>query len=118
LTSGFVLSAHVHPGRAAAIKFSKAYPVVLLARTPQSYQDTVKEINDAGGKAIGLNADASSVESLTTTFETISKELPDHKLAAVVFNPSAGFPPRPFLEVKLEELNSSIDVNMYACSPI
>jgi hypothetical protein len=56
--------------------------VVLIARSPKSYEDTVAEINNAGGKAIGISADSSSVESLNAAFETISKELPDHKLAA------------------------------------
>lgn len=71
------------------------------------------EINDAGGKAIGVNGDTSSVESLKAAFETIEKEFPDHKLAAAVFNPSAGFTPKPFTEIKLEELEASIDANMY-----
>ena len=41
-----------------ASRFSKAYPVVLLARTPATYESSVKAINDAGGKAIGVVADA------------------------------------------------------------
>lgn len=86
--------------------------MALLSRSSQSYEATVKEINDAGGKAIGVNADASSIESLNAAFEIIQKEFADHKLAAAVFNPSAGFTPKPFTEVKPEELEASIDGNM------
>lgn len=101
-------------GRASAIRFSKAYPVALLSRSPQSYEATVKEINNAGGRAIGVNADASSIASLNAAFDTIEKEFAGHKLAAAVFNPSAGFTPKPFTEIKPEELEASIDGNMYA----
>lgn len=100
-------------GRAAAIKFSKAYPVVLLARSSETYQETVKEINEAGGKAIGISADTSDRDSLASAFVTIKKELPDHKLAAAIFNASAGFPRKPFLEIKPEELETSLNVNMF-----
>ncbi|KAH6658505.1 hypothetical protein BKA67DRAFT_656694 [Truncatella angustata] len=107
-----VIGAGPGTGRAAAIRFSKAYPVVLLSRSSKSYEATVKEINDAGGKAIGIDADASSIESLKAAFETIKKDLPDYKLAAAVFNPSARPAPKPFAEVQPEELESSIDANI------
>lgn len=105
-----------HPsiGRASAIRFSKTYPVALLSRSSQSYEATVKEINDAGGKAIGINADTTSIESLNEAFETIRKELPDHKLAAAIYNANTALAPKPFIEVKPEELEASIDGNMYA----
>ncbi|KAI1860028.1 uncharacterized protein JN550_011712 [Neoarthrinium moseri] len=115
MTSKFyavVLGAGPGTGRACAIRFSKAYPVVLLARSSQSYQDTVKEINDGGGKAIGIDTDATSVESLNAAFETIKKELPDHKLAAAICNAAAGLKPQPFIEIKPEQLETSIDVNI------
>ncbi|KAH8664512.1 hypothetical protein BX600DRAFT_464578 [Xylariales sp. PMI_506] len=107
-----VIGAGPGTGRASALRFAKEYPVVLLARSPGSYEDTVKEINSAGGKAIGISTDATSVESLNAAFDTISKELPEHKLAAAIYNAAAGFAPKPFVEAKLEELNSSIDVNI------
>lgn len=72
----------------------------------------MKEINDSGGKAIGISTDSTSVESLNSAFETISKELPDHKLAAAVYNVAAWVPPKPFTEATLEELNGSINANM------
>ncbi|KAK6072716.1 Glucose 1-dehydrogenase 2 [Seiridium cupressi] len=107
-----VIGAGPGTGRASAIRFSKAYPVVLLARSSQSYEATVKEINGAGGKAIGVNADTSSVESLTAAFDTIKKELPDHKLAAAVFNPSSRPSFKPFVELKAEDLENNIDVSI------
>ncbi|KAJ2966499.1 hypothetical protein NUW58_g10646 [Xylaria curta] len=77
-------------GGAVASRFSKEYPVVLLARTPATYESSVKAINEAGGKAIGVNANAGDRASLDAAFETIAKELPDHKLAAAIYNASAG----------------------------
>ncbi|KAI0191863.1 NAD(P)-binding protein [Astrocystis sublimbata] len=99
-------------GGAVASRFSKEYPVVLLARTPASYESSVKAINDAGGKAIGVVADAGDRASLDAALETIAKELPDHKLAAAIYNASAGFKPKPFVEIEPEELDASINVNI------
>jgi NAD(P)-dependent dehydrogenase (short-subunit alcohol dehydrogenase family) len=99
------------PGRAVALRFAKAYPVVVLARTPKSYQDTVTEINNSGGKAVGISADVSNVKSLDTAFESIAKELPGLKLAAAMYNVSAGFAIKPFLETKVEDFDASMDGN-------
>ncbi|KAI5928058.1 short chain dehydrogenase [Camillea tinctor] len=98
-------------GRATALRFAKAYPVVLLARRPESYQDTVAEINKAGGKAIGISTDATDQKSVDSAFETIKKELPGHKLAAAVFNAAAGFARKSFLELTVEDLNTSLTGN-------
>ncbi|KAH9907905.1 NAD(P)-binding protein [Xylariomycetidae sp. FL2044] len=105
----FAVVAGVGPGtgRAAAVRFSQAYPVVLIARRPESYQDAVDEINRAGGKAIGVSADASDVKSMDSAFETIKKELPDLKLAAAIYNAAGGFARKPFLELKAEDLDTS-----------
>ncbi|KAF7539225.1 hypothetical protein G7054_g2339 [Neopestalotiopsis clavispora] len=107
-----VIGAGPGTGRASAIRFSKAYPVALLARSPESYEATVKEINAAGGKAIGLNADASNPDSLKAAFETINQEFAGHKLAAAIYNASAGYGVKPFLEVQLEDLDRTIDGNI------
>lgn len=96
-----------------ASRFSKTYPVVLLARTPATYESSVKAINDAGGKAIGIVADAGDRASLDAAFDTIAKELPDHKLAAAIYNASAGLSPKPFVEIDPSVLEGSINVNMY-----
>ncbi|KAI1083743.1 NAD(P)-binding protein [Whalleya microplaca] len=98
-------------GRAVAIRFSKAYPVVLLTRSPESYQDTVAEINKAGGKAIGISADASDVKSIDAAFETIKKELPGLKLAAAVYNVGGGYVRKPFLEQTVDNFDAALNNN-------
>ncbi|KAH7166475.1 short-chain dehydrogenase [Dactylonectria macrodidyma] len=95
-------------GRAAAIRFSKAYPVVLLARRAESYEDTVAEIRKAGGQAIGITADMTDPAVIDSTFDTIAKELPDSKLAAAIYNVNSGFLIKPFLETKPEEFQTAL----------
>ncbi|KAI0390347.1 NAD(P)-binding protein [Xylariaceae sp. FL0594] len=99
-------------GGAVASRFSQAYPVVLLARTPATYESSVKAINDAGGKAIGIVADSTDRASLDAAFDTIAKELPGHKLAAAIYNASAGPKPTPFVEIDPAALDLSVDVNI------
>jgi NAD(P)-dependent dehydrogenase (short-subunit alcohol dehydrogenase family) len=98
-------------GRSVALRFAKAYPVVLLARKPESYNDIVDEIKKSGGQAIGISADTADAKSIASAFDTIKKELPDRKLAAAIFNVSGGFAIKPFLEVSPEELNVSLQAN-------
>ncbi|KAI0181504.1 NAD(P)-binding protein [Hypoxylon sp. FL1284] len=98
-------------GRACAVRFAKAYPVVLLTRKAESYQDTVAEINKSGGKAIGISADTSDVKSLDSAFETITKELPGFKLAAAIYNVGAGFSRKPFLELTVEDFDVAVGGN-------
>lgn len=102
-------------GRSVAIRFSEAYPVVLLARSPESYNDVVAEINKGGGKAIGITADATDGSALELAFETIKKELPDLKLVAAIYNvrPNSRPSRKPFLELTLEDLDISLKGNMY-----
>jgi NAD(P)-dependent dehydrogenase (short-subunit alcohol dehydrogenase family) len=114
----YAIVAGVGPGlgRSSAIRFSKAYPVVLLSRHSESYNSVVAEINEAGGKAIGISADAADQASVAAAFETIKKELPDLKLAATVYNvrPGTGRPGlKPFLELTLEDLERSLNGSMY-----
>jgi hypothetical protein len=113
------LTTTVLSGRACALRFAKAYPVVLLARTSESYKETVDEINAANGKAIGIQADATDPASLSAAFDKIEKEFPDHKLAAAILNASGGFVRKPFLQITAEELDLSLDINASVshCSP-
>ena len=100
-------------GRAVAIRFSKEYPVVLLARKPESYEIAVAHITKAGGKAVGIAADATNRESLKKAFESIEKDLPGYKLAAATYNirpdirAVGGF--GPFLERSLEQLDTTLN---------
>jgi len=95
-------------GRSAALRFAKAYPVVLLARKPENYSGIVDEINKAGGKAIGISTDVSSADSVASAFADAKKEFPGSKLAAAIFNVGSGFSVKPFLESNVEELNVSL----------
>ncbi|KAK0651237.1 hypothetical protein B0T16DRAFT_403410 [Cercophora newfieldiana] len=98
-------------GRSVALRFAKAYPVALLARKPESYNDIVAEINKAGGQAVGVSADTSDEASVKAAFEAVGKEFSGKKLAAAVFNVGAGFAVKPFLELKPEELDVALAGN-------
>ncbi|KAI0455144.1 NAD(P)-binding protein [Xylaria acuta] len=85
-----VAGAGTGTGRAVALRFAKAYPVVLMARRPESYQDTVSKINEAGGRAVGVSVDVTDGRSIGSAFGAIQKELSGLKLAAAVYNVSRG----------------------------
>lgn len=70
-------------GGAVAKKFAAAYPVVLIARNPENYDPLVKEINESGGKAIGVSADISDAKSVSNVTAAIKKEFGDDVAAAV-----------------------------------
>ncbi|KAK8129652.1 short chain dehydrogenase [Apiospora kogelbergensis] len=107
-----VIGAGTGTGSAAARRFAKSYPVVLMARSPASYQDTVDGINASGGQAVGVNADAADPASLKSAFDRIRDELlPGHRLAAAVYNVGANFKRAPFLEAKVEDFDGSIAGN-------
>ncbi|KAK0635136.1 short chain dehydrogenase [Bombardia bombarda] len=98
-------------GRSVALKFAKTYPVVLLARKPESYNDIVAEIKAAGGQAIGISTDLSSADAQASAAETIKKEYAGKKLAAAVYNASGGVGRKPFLEHTVEDLETGLAVN-------
>lgn len=96
-------------GRSAALRFAKAYPVVLLARSAASFRPIVDEINASGGRALGFEADAADPAAIDSAFDRVAAELPGAKLAAAVFNPGGGFAVKPFLELKAEDLDVSLN---------
>ncbi len=98
-------------GRSVALRFAKAYPVVLISRKPENYTSLAAEIKAQGGTAVGVSADTADPASLTAAFDTIRAELPGLKLAAAIYNAAAGFPVKPFLETTTEELDASLGVN-------
>jgi NADP-dependent 3-hydroxy acid dehydrogenase YdfG len=55
-------------GAALARRFAQSYPVVLLARNPSNFDHLADEINQSGGKAIGISTDVSSEESVKNAF--------------------------------------------------
>lgn len=70
------------------------------------------EINDAGGKALGIPTDTSDPASVKSAFQKISTEFgSDIKLAAAVYNVGAGRSLRPFLEMQLDDLDGSLRGN-------
>ncbi|KAK4190028.1 diacetyl reductase [Podospora australis] len=95
-------------GRSVALRFAQSYPVVLLARKPESYQDIVSEIKQAGGEAFGFSTDTSDPSSVKSAFDSIKKELGDKKLAAAIYNVGAGFAVKPFLELTADDLEGSL----------
>lgn len=99
------------PGRSVALKFSKQYPIALLARNPDNYSSIVDEINAAGGKAIGISTDVSSASSVKSAFSKISEEFAGKKLAAAVYNVGGRFVRKPFLELSLEDYEAGYEAN-------
>jgi NAD(P)-dependent dehydrogenase (short-subunit alcohol dehydrogenase family) len=105
------------PGRSVALKFAKAYPVVLLARNPANYESIVKEIKDSGGQAVGFPTDVASQSSVKDAFAQIQKEFKGKKLAAAIFNVGGSFVRRGFLELTAEEYEAGFNANGYDNSP-
>ncbi|KAH9865411.1 hypothetical protein J1614_008994 [Plenodomus biglobosus] len=86
-------------GAAIARKFAKAYPVILLARKPESFEGLAKEINSGGGNALGISTDVSDASSLKNAVDYIRKEFGnDVGAAAAIFNASGNIMRKPFLE--------------------
>jgi hypothetical protein len=106
-------SANHRTGRSVALKFAKAYPVVLLARNPANYEEIVKEIKASGGQAVGFPTDVASQSSVKDAFAQIKKEFGSKKLAAAVFNVGGSFVRKPFLEMSLEEYEAGYNANGY-----
>jgi NAD(P)-dependent dehydrogenase (short-subunit alcohol dehydrogenase family) len=100
-------------GTSIARRFAQSYPVALLARNPKSYEQAVQEINDKGGKAIGVSADLSDADSVHRAFAQIAESYPKHSCAAAVYNASGPFARKPFLETTLQDYEGSWAVTMY-----
>ncbi|KAH6850900.1 hypothetical protein B0I37DRAFT_372715 [Chaetomium sp. MPI-CAGE-AT-0009] len=100
-------------GRSVALRFAKAYPVVLLARNPSNYEDIVSEIKQQGGEALGISADTSDPAAVASAFEKIKTEYEGRGLglAAAVYNVGGGFAVKPFLELAASDLDASLDSN-------
>ena len=72
-------------GSSVAKKFAETYPVVLLARKPDSFEPLVKEINGSGGKAIGISTDLTSGNSVKDAFSKVKEEYGDDVALAVCY---------------------------------
>lgn len=104
-------------GRSVALRFAESYPVVLLSRQPESYNDVVAQINKSGGKAIGISADATDANSLSAAFASIKKDkdFGNLYLVAAIYNvrPNSRPSRKPFLELTLNDLDISLTGNVY-----
>jgi NAD(P)-dependent dehydrogenase (short-subunit alcohol dehydrogenase family) len=106
-------------GACVARKFAQNYSVALLARKPANYEPVVKEIEAAGGKAIGISTDVADPASVKKAFEKLEEEMGGAQLAAAVFNVGGSFVKKPFLELTEEEFMVGMDANGYSqCSPL
>lgn len=95
-----------HSGASVARRFAKTYSVALLARNPANYEPLVKEINDAGGKAIGISTDCADGQAVKAAFDQIKKEVGSGKVAAAIYNVGGRFIRKPFLELSEDEFES------------
>lgn len=95
------------------MRFAQKYPVVLLARRPESYEEAVADIEKAGGQAIGITADVADPTNLKNALASIDKELPGSRLAAAIYNVNSGFVKKPFLELKVEDIDASLNGSVY-----
>ncbi len=113
-SKAFAVVAGVGPGTGASVarRFAQAYPVALLARSPENFSELVKEINQSGGKAIGISTDVSSEESVKNAFKKIKEEFGDANCAAAVFNASGRFARKPFLEMTVKDFSNSWEVSV------
>jgi len=109
----WTIIAGVGPGTGASVarKFAATYPVALLARKPANYEPLVKEIEAAGGRAIGISTDAADEKSVKQAFEQIKKEMGGAKLAAAVYNVGGRFIRKPFLELTPEDFEAGWEAN-------
>jgi NADP-dependent 3-hydroxy acid dehydrogenase YdfG len=88
-----------------------SYSVALLARKSTNYEPIVKEIEAAGGKAIGISTDVSDGKSVSDAFEVIKKEMHGAKLAAAVYNVGGRFVRKPFLELSQSDFEAGWEAN-------
>ncbi|KAJ5409143.1 Oxidoreductase short chain dehydrogenase/reductase family [Penicillium cosmopolitanum] len=109
-SKAFAIIAGVGPGTGASIarRFAKTYSVVLLARTPASYDAVVQEINSSGGQAVGISADLSDSSSVKSAFDQIAVQYSGSSLAAAIFNSGGGWARKPFLELTDEDYSGAL----------
>ena len=115
-TKAFAIIAGAGSGTGASVArlFAKSYPVALLARKATSYESLEKEINDNGGRAIGIPTDVTSESSVKDALKKIEDEYGDAPCAAAIYQASGGFTKGPFLEMKLDELDQSWNITVYS----
>jgi len=100
-------------GAAVARRFSRAYPVVLLARTSGSFESLASEINSKGGRALGIETDVSDEQSVKKAFDKVKDTFGSQVgIAAAVFNASGGFARKSFLEITPDDFEKGYKVSV------
>lgn len=84
--------------------------MALLARSHDSLETVRKSIVDAGGKAESFPTDVSDEASVINTFRNIGQKLPGD-IEVGIFNASAGFVMKPFLELKSQDIEQAFKVS-------
>jgi len=107
----FAVVAGVGPGTGGEIAkvFAKKYHVILLSRSPETYEPLVKEITSAGGKAHGFSADVTSGTSIKAAIDELKKISgagDKTQVAAAIFNASGRFRRAPFLELTEDDFEA------------
>jgi len=92
-------------GSSVALRFSEAYTVVALARTPKNYDGIVNAIRERGGEAIGVQADVTDQGSIDAAFDAIHEAYPRVSTATAIYNVSS-FVKKPFLELELQDFET------------
>lgn len=112
-TKPFAIVAGVGAGTGASVakKFSKQYPVALLARSTDFSNKLAEEIKAEGGTALVYKVDVSDEQSMKAAFDEIRKDL-GTTCAAAVFNASGRPFPKPFLWQSEADLKSGLDITL------
>ncbi|GAA5848550.1 hypothetical protein JCM8547_004548 [Rhodosporidiobolus lusitaniae] len=112
-TLAVVVGAGPGTGAALAKAFAAKHAVALLARNKDSLQTVQADVEKAGGEAAAFSCDVSSCDSVDAAFKAMKERYPSHQLKAALFNANSPFVVKPFLELTREDVNPSIDVNVY-----
>jgi enoyl-[acyl-carrier-protein] reductase (NADH) len=73
----------------------------------------IKEIEAAGGEAIGISTDVADGKSVANAFEKIKATMKGAQLAAAVFNVGGKFIKKPFLELNEDDFMAGMEANGY-----
>ncbi|KZP10322.1 NAD-P-binding protein [Athelia psychrophila] len=99
-------------GAATARVFAKAgYNIALIARNADSLKKFAEEIKGTGGEAAAFPIENYSGASIQSAFASIKSQWPSSPLRVALWNAAFGVW-KPFLELKPEEIQESVDTNI------
>jgi short-subunit dehydrogenase len=97
-------------GEYLAIYFAqKGATVILLARNEEGLQNTLRQVEEAGGTGHYCVADLSDTQSLTKAVNHIGEKF---KRIDVLINNAADVTSKPFLETDLDEIEALVKTNV------